>query len=480
VALYSSNVEKAGIPCVGLGFPDQVNFFGNVALINGCPNTRYVATPRTGTGEERAKSFIEAALKALTDPLTAKEKESGLYTPPEPPRVVFTGTLDDAQAFFQATTPINNCRNCPIAKLTDGLPIIIPTEEKVKEMMTGTSHKANEDIYTYSMNATTPQPVKGRLVTYAAGYKATVEKVATIAVMAGCKPEYLPVALAISTTGGGSTNCPGTSGSYGFVFIVSGPIAKEIGMNAGQNAFDVGNPVNMSLARAATLMTITLGGCITGQVRTDSGGPIRVALAEDVEGLPAGWKGYNEESGVPKTYSVVGKVGTPMFWMGVGQYAPSSFRGLIGEGYGGMARRLGIEGKAGPKNYLEYVLPLSISWNAQSATTLIMHLNMAKSLYDYGFKNKSDVYKWMYDTYFITQADWEKYGWYDFRTAAGANKEPLSGKAYKDLPKDTKLHVFGTNDANANCIVVSASFADELTYQFPAGRPTASPIDVWK
>ena len=100
-----------------------------------------------------------------------------------------------------------------------------------------------------------------------------------------------------------------------------------------------------------------------------------------------------------------------MFWMGVGQYAPSSFRGLIGEGYGGMARRLGYEGTPGPHNFLEYVCPLSIPWNAQSGTTFIMHLNMAKSLYDYGFTKKADVYQWMFDTYFITAAEWKKYGW---------------------------------------------------------------------
>ena len=45
--------------------------------------------------------------------------------------------------------------------------------------------------------------------------------------------------------------------------------------------------------------------------------------------------------------------------------------------------------------------------------------------YEFGFKKKADVYKWMFDTYFITQADWEKYGWYDFRTAAGANVDEL-------------------------------------------------------
>ncbi len=147
---YCAAAEKAGIPTVALCFPDQQSFFQNVVLINGEPNVRMVATPRTGTGPERVATFLDACLKALTNPLTAKEKETGIYSPPAQPRIAFTGTLDDAQTFFQATTPVSNCRNCPINKWTDGLPIIIPTEQKVKEMLTGTSHKPDEKVFTYS------------------------------------------------------------------------------------------------------------------------------------------------------------------------------------------------------------------------------------------------------------------------------------------------------------------------------------------
>ena len=186
--------------------------------------------------------------------MTAKEKESGLYSPPVPPRLIFTGTLDDAQAFLQATTPVANCRNCPIAKFTDGLPVIIPTEQKVKEMLTGTSHKPDEQIFRYTVNATTGQIQKAATaVTYAGGYYTTVEKVAAVAVMAGCKPEYLPVVLAVATTGGGSTNCPGTSSTDSPIFVVSGPISKEIGMNSGQGALDYGNPPNVTMAEAPPL-----------------------------------------------------------------------------------------------------------------------------------------------------------------------------------------------------------------------------------
>ena len=222
------------------------------------------------------------------------------------------------------------------------------------------------------------------------------------------------------------------------------------------------------------------------QVRSDSGNPINgLCFAEDWDGLPVGWEGYNEEAGYKKTESVLGK-GSVRAAM-AGEYAPSSFRGLIGEAYGGMARRLGVEGEPGTKNFLEYVLPLYIPSYAnicKGSKTLIMHPNMAKSLFDYGFKTKASVYQWMWDTYFVTVGDLEKYGWYDFYTANGDNTEALSRKKYKDLPDDTKLHVFGTSGPNTNCILVCIGGADEVLWGLNptanAARPTANPIDPWR
>jgi hypothetical protein len=485
VVRYATSVEKAGIPAVALGFPDQINFARNVALVQGVPELRWVDVARTGSGDERAKACIENVIKALTNPLTAKEKEAGLYTPPPPPKFIFEGTLTDAQVFLQQTTPINNCRNCPIAKYTDGLPVIIPTEENVKEMLTGTSRKPTEQIFTYSMNASVPggfaKSASPRL--YSSAYAVTVEKAAITAVMAGCKPEYMPVVLAIAAAGGGSSSCPGTSGPMGFIYFVSGPIAKEIGMNPGQNSMDNGSPANRTLGRVGGLMTVTFGGCITGQVRTDSGGPINnIAIPEDDDGLPPGWETMREEAKYSKTQNALFRLSVQRpSW---GQFAPSSFRGLIADGVGGMARALGVEGKKGPHNFLEYLVPTTKTIGANTvngAVTLIMHPGMAISLYDYGFKTKAAAYQWLWDKNWITVGELEKLGWYDHRTQAGEGTEPLSGKKYKDLPDDTLLHIFGVRGPTENCIVVACGFADEICYTIQGeGKPSASPIDVWK
>jgi hypothetical protein len=472
---------------VELGFADQVSFARNTALINGCPNIRWIDVPRTGAATERVATFYDKVYKALTDPLTAKEKESGLYTPPPPPRVIFEGTLDDAQEFFQQTTPIENARRAPIAKYTDGLPIIIPTEEKVKEMLTGTSHKPDEQIFAYTKDATTGAITKGTSpVLYARAYTATVEKVATVAVMAGCKPEYMPVVLAIAAAGGGSTSCPGTSGqSIGSMYVVSGPIAKEIGMNPGQNALDVGNPANMTIGRTAPLITICFGGCITGAVRTDSGGPIHYnAFPEDEDGLPSGWETLREESGYKKTESAIGGIGGVL--MTSGPFQPSAFRALISTGTGGIARRLGVEGIPGPHNVLEYIIPELIPVGRNTGaygTTFLMHPNMAISLYDYGFKTKAAVYEWMWNNkeYWITAGEMRKNGNYDHATNAGTNKEAISGIAWKDLPDDYPVpSMFIGNKPMDNCIIVSVGFADETCFVLGRGRPTMRPIDPWR
>ena len=154
-----------------------------------------------------------------------------------------TGTLDEVESYFEGdlvATPSGG----PWGWMNDGLPIIPPTEERVARMLRGTSHSPDE-VIRFGGGFAGP------------AYKVTVEKVAINAVMAGCKPEYMPVVLAIAETrpcvGGASDS------SMGYLYVLSGPIAKEIGMNSGFDLFDSGNPANMSLQRAAQLMGLNLG-----------------------------------------------------------------------------------------------------------------------------------------------------------------------------------------------------------------------------
>ncbi len=489
-------MEQAGIPTVTMGYADQENYFRNTALTNGCPNIRWVSVPRMGSSEERVASFYDKLAKALCDPLTAKEKESGLYSPPAPARVLFEGTYDEAQDFLQQTVLVETCRQCPIAKYTDGAPVIIPTAEKVAAMLTGTSHKATEVLANpLARSANSPA---GSQVVFSRSYSTTIEKVAVVAVMAGCKPQYMPVALAIACAGGADSSCPGTSGPGGVAaFVVSGPIAKEIGMNAGQNSLDHGSPANVTLGHFSALISINAGGCITGLVRSDVGNAIHdLVFAEDMDGLPTGWEGFNEESSYydpgtkamvkfTKKDSVVGRCGYR--WSLVcNMHSPGSTREVMaGTGLGGFARYVqaqhGIpEGTPGVLNWMEGFIPSMILAVARpGGRTFIFHPNMAQSLYELGYKNKAAVYKWMWDTYTLDAGYYRNTGWWDFVTDSGNNIEPTSGKKFNELPYDYKLKALG-NSPSENCCIVTNGGADEVCYIWEGGRPSSYPVDAWR
>jgi hypothetical protein len=495
-------MEIAGIPTVILGYSDQITYFRQVALMTGCPNTRFVAVPRIGHADEMVPQYYDNVIKALTSPLTAKEKEAGLYAPPAPARTIFEGTYDEAQDYLQQTTLVETCRMCPIAKYTDGAPVIIPTEEKVAVMLTGTSHKATESIMSLSTVSVTGGGISvnkqtaGQPLDFGQGQTATVEKVAICAVMAGCKPQYMPVALAIAQSGGGGMGYLQTSSQASSWFVVSGPIAKEIGMNPGQDSMDVGNQANVTLGRLEALIPINFGGQVTGVGRSDSGNAVHeVMFAEDLDGLPQGWVGFNQEStylgpdgktrvNYTAKQSVLGKGGG--WGLVTGLYSFPGYYRSLNMGTMGLARTLGVEGKPGYYNWMEAILPIIIKGVPMpSAACFILHVNLAQLLKDYGFQSKTDVYKWMYSNYTIPVKDYYNSGYYDFMTNSGTAVEGSSGKPFKDLVKSDpnyQIHPFGYNaDGAGNCIIVADSFADEhWYYSVFGGRPSSYPIDTWR
>jgi hypothetical protein len=137
---------------------------------------------------------------------------------------------------------------------TDGLPVVPPTEARVMRMLDGTT-RAPDDIV-----AIVPPDL----------VECTVEKVAVNAVMAGCKPEYLPVVLAAlegaCTTEFNIHGLLATTWFSGPLLIVDGPIAKRIGMNSGINAMGQGNRANATIGRALQLTIRNVGGGRPGGV----------------------------------------------------------------------------------------------------------------------------------------------------------------------------------------------------------------------
>ena len=177
---------------------------------------------------------------------------------------------------------------------TDGLPVVPPTEARVLRMLQGTS-RAPDDVV-----AVIPPDL----------VECTVEKVAVNAVLAGCRPEYLPVVLAaVEAACTSEFNAHGllaTTYFAGPLVVVNGPIARAIGMNSGVNAFGQGNRANATIGRALQLVVRNVGGGRPGEVdRATLGTPGKYTFcfAEDEEGSP--WEPLSVERGLAAGTSAV-------------------------------------------------------------------------------------------------------------------------------------------------------------------------------
>jgi hypothetical protein len=291
-----------GIPTVGTSAVTMVNYAidYDFKYANGMP-IRYVAVPFPVTGPTRAmhreyiygqdqltgKPLMTSIIDALTVPLTYKE--------------IMTDTAAEAQVrteprFLPPDTEENLRQLFKDKEWTDYNPIILPTEARVKQMLTGTSHKPDEVVNANSFNA-------GRR-------ELTVEKVAIAAVMAGARPEYMPLLLAIMASGvpyGNSTS------SMANTIIVNGPIRGELGMNAGTNAMGPYNEVNSVVGRFFTLCA-KIGADLRNDVTAveSLGSNLQynsLTIAEHEELLPEGWQPLHVQMGFKPTDSVV-TVGT--------------------------------------------------------------------------------------------------------------------------------------------------------------------------
>jgi hypothetical protein len=225
--------------------------------------------------------MMQAFIDALTVPLTDKEKYKGPAPDPDPAESRFLGpdTEENLQRLFKDND------------WTDYLPIILPTEARVTDMLKGTSHKPDEVIKTLDW------PGGKREV--------TVERVATCAVMAGAKREYLPVILALANyvPFGNSTS------SMANMIVVNGPIRDEIGMNYGTNVMGPHNEANSVIGRAYTLMSKTIGGLHSEKTTWSSLGSTmqynNVCIAENEEALPEEWEPLHVQMGFKPKDSVI-------------------------------------------------------------------------------------------------------------------------------------------------------------------------------
>jgi hypothetical protein len=199
---------------------------------------------------------------------------------------------------------------------SDGLPIVPPTVERVKAMLKGSDLDPGYVV-------TKMDPVGGQ---------ATVEKIAVNAVMAGCRPEYMPVLLAaveaamdsnVNLRGMATTTSPDVP-----LLIINGPIAKQIDINSGSNALGRGARANSSISRALSLIIQNIGGSwvnVTDMSTLGQPGDFSNMLAESEE---SPWELLHVELGFPKNTNIVTVVGVEPYHtiMGLGHNADGFMR----------------------------------------------------------------------------------------------------------------------------------------------------------
>jgi hypothetical protein len=351
------------------------------------------------------KPLMQEVIDALTQPLTDREMHPQATRRTPRPRLLMPDTEENLHKLFLENG------------WTDGAPIVLPTEERVAHMLTGT--------------AADPSQVVGQMTItiHQEKLEYTVEKVAVNAVMAGAGPEHLPVILALAASEEGSM--PSSTTSFGRMAVVNGPIREEIGMNSGLGALSPFNHANTVIGRAWTLMTINLGDARLGETFMGSTGHNanynNMMIAENEE--RSIWAPFHVRKGFKREESAV-----------------SLFQGWSA------INSMGAAGCCRPAQE-EMLIIMNAFPCIRGAITLIMDPLVAKHLKEQGFDDPQNLAEYLCENFKMTAGRfWGSDVVYSLVEPDARNGvEPYA--SWLKLPKDALIAPYINPDA-INAIVV--------------------------
>lgn len=283
--------ERAGVPAVAIGgggFEPMGRAIGKSLGIAHVPIVSYPGVILADDSDTFRTKMLDSVAPAVVDALVAGSgasmTDAGPEREPEPREIVFSGDLDAVQEHFEERG------------WTDGLPIVPPTLDRVDSFLRHTARDAGEVL-----GSLAPEQ-----------REATVWNVAVNGVMAGCRPEYMPVLLGIAEclvdpefriADAGST--PG----WEPLVVLSGPVASRLGFNSGTGVMRVGRRANTSVGRFVRLYLRNLPGLRIAPDHTDQGAiasSFNVVLAENDDAVCGlGWTSFREDRGFTASDSVV-------------------------------------------------------------------------------------------------------------------------------------------------------------------------------
>ncbi len=348
-----------GVPTVTVHTDKFDRVVRSVAKVKGLPGEPLVFVPQPVMGKSAAelRAYVDGK-DPVTGKLVMQEIVEALTTPIQvmaasfdhsTPRLIEPDTEEALHELF--------LRN----NWTDKLPIVLPTEARVAEMLAHTSHAADEVV-----GRMQPTPNRGL-------WEYTVEKVAVNAVMAGCRPEYFPVVLALAATEFSARASTSSSGAA--MVVVNGPIREEIGMNWGTGAMGPYNHANATIGRAYGLLSQNLqGGSVPGETFMGSIGNNycynNLTFAENEERSP--WEPLHVQKGYNRQDSVV-----------------SVF-------YGGRASSFSLGLRA--DHWREHVRDMLTSADVIGAPTMLLDPIVARQFVERGgFDTKEKLIRFIYD-----------------------------------------------------------------------------------
>jgi hypothetical protein len=399
----------------------------------------YVPQPIVDKSAQELRAYIDGAdpitkrpfareiIEGLTRPLDDNDMK-GVSFERTTPRLLEPDTEDNLRALFE-----ENHR-------TDHLPIILPTEERVARMLAGTRHAADEIV--------------GKLrPTYFREYwQFTVEKVAVNAVMAGAKPEYLPVILALAASG--LTARSSSTNSFAVLSVINGPIRNEIGMNDGIGALGPYNHANATIGRAYNLLSINLqGGSAPGDTYMGTLGNwynYSATFAEAEERSP--WTPFHVQHGLRATDSTA----TSFFggWYTQAGYGPrASWQEKFKHQF------------AAAEHYLPPII--------------VMDPLCARGFVDLGYDTKEKLIAWCAANARVTAREYWDNQWTQtlFRPLAAAGVEPHATRL-KAAPDDL-IEIFGADEIK----IIVAGGETQGAWKMFGGRYNKSwtvSIDAWR
>jgi len=282
-------IERAGVPTVAIvsgEFEVMAGMIAGALGVADIPLAVYPGVMLTDSAATFESKVDEQVLPALFDGLLVQPGHGARQeaAEPTPGEIVLRGTYDEILDGFTDR------------HWTDGLPVVPPTAERVARFLAHTDRA--------------PDEVLGVLLP--ANREATVHSVAVNGVMAGCRPEYLPILVAaVEAIADPEFRVEDAGSTPGWepLVILSGPLARELEFNSGTGALRVGPRANTSVGRFVRLYLRNVAGLRPFPDETDKGAigaTFNVALAEHEAAIrDLGWAPYRIDRGFTEADNVV-------------------------------------------------------------------------------------------------------------------------------------------------------------------------------